>query len=297
MVVDRMHGLGAFVRVVEAGSFTGGARLLETTPSAISKSVARLEKRLGVRLFQRSTRSLSLTAEGRDYYERVAPMVRALEQAGDEIGTTQALKGTVRVSMPTELGRSLLDPITRDFLAAYPDLRIEVSLSDRQVDLLHEGVDVAVRAGNLTDTALSARLLGRLRLVLVAAPSYLDAEGRPSTVEQLRRHRHVRYRLAGAPFGILVEGGEPIALLPGRVDADDGDAMRIAARNGMGIAQILHHAVRDDLASRALELVMPDLPLRQLPVHALHAYGRLVPERVRAFIDFVKVQIQQWEER
>jgi DNA-binding transcriptional LysR family regulator len=296
MSADRMQGLGAFVRVVEAGSFTGGARLLETTPSAVSKSIARLEKRLAVRLFQRSTRSLALTAEGRDYYERVAPMVRALEQASDEIGTAHVLKGRLRVAMPTELGRSLLEPITREFLTAHPDLRIEVSLSDRQVDLFHEGVDIAIRAGSLSDTGLSARLLGRLRLVLVAAPSYLDAAGRPSAPDQLLAHQHVRYRLAGAPYGILVEGAAPLALPAGRVDADDGDAMRIAARNGMGIAQILHHAVRDDIAHGDLEIVMPDLPLHPVPVHSLHAYGRLVPERARVFIDFVKAQIQQWAE-
>lgn len=294
MSVDPMQGLTAFVRVVEAGSFTAGARLLETTPSAISKSMVRLERRLGVRLIHRSTRSMALTAEGQAYFDRVAPLVHAVEDAAEALDPDSVVKGTLKVSMPGEIGRALLEPVTRDFQRRFPGLRIEASLSDRHVDLIREGFDIALRAGALEDSELIARLLGRLQLVLVASPAYLDRQGHPQSVEALRQHTHVRYRLNGAPFPLQLSGGQQVPLPPGGFDADDGEACRTAARNGMGILQILHRTVQDDLADGRLLRVLPDVPLVPVQVHALHA-SRQVPRRLRHFMDFVGDTLVCWE--
>jgi DNA-binding transcriptional LysR family regulator len=293
MTVDRMQGLGAFVRVVEAGSFTGGAHLVGTTPSAISKSIARLERRLGARLFQRSTRSLALTPEGQAYFERVAPLVHAVEEASETLGAEDELRGALRLSMLAEVGRALLQPITAEFLPRHPALRLDVSVTDRHVDLIREGFDLAIRAGTLPDSDLTAKAVGTLELVLVASPDYLDRAGEPDSLDDLLRCAHVRYRLAGRPFPLRLADGREVALPAGGFDADDGEALRIAAVNGLGITQILKHSVQDDLSVGRLRIILPDLLLAPVPVHALHGFGRLAPRRVRALVSFVSQTLYQ----
>jgi DNA-binding transcriptional LysR family regulator len=295
MPIDRLQGLTAFVRVVEAGSFTAGARLLETTPSAISKSIVRLEARLGAQLIRRSTRSMSLTAEGQAYFDRVAPLVHAVDDAAEALNPDSIVRGTLKVSMPGEIGRALLDPVTRDFQLQFPNLRIEASLNDRQVDLVREGFDIVVRAGELDDSELIARFLGRLQLVLVASPAYLGRWGHPAAVEDLQHHTHVRYRLGGVPFPLQLDGGRAFALPPGGFDADDGEACRTAAVNGLGILQILYRTVQDDLADGRLQRVLPDVPLVPVAVHALHAYSRPVPARLRHFLEFAESTLSLWQ--
>jgi DNA-binding transcriptional LysR family regulator len=295
MSADPMQGLTAFVRVVEAGSFTAGARLLETTPSAISKSMVRLERRLGVRLIHRSTRSMALTAEGQAYFARVAPLIHAVEDAAEALDPDSVVKGTLKVSMPGEIGRALLEPVTRDFQPRFPDLRIEASLSDRHIDLIREGFDIVIRAGKLEDNELIARPLGRLPLVLVASPAYLDRHGHPASVEALGQHTHVRYRLSGAPFPLQLSGGESMALPAGVFDADDGEACRTAAKNDLGILQILHRTVLKDLAEGRLHLVLPNVALTPVPVFALHSYSRAVPARLRHFLDFAENTLSIWQ--
>jgi DNA-binding transcriptional LysR family regulator len=294
--IERMQGLSAFVRVVEAGSFTGGARLLGTTPSAISKSIARLEQRLGVRLFHRSTRSFTLTAEGQDYFDRVAPLMRALEEASDTLRSEHEPAGRLRLSMPADLGRSLMQAITTRFLPQHPQIKFDVSLTDRHVDLIREGFDLAIRVGRVADTGLMSRSLGELPLVLVASPSYLSAQGHPQSIDDLRQHAHVRYMLAGRPFPITFADGT--SLTPeGALDADSADALRIAALNGVGIAQILRPNVREELSAGALNVVLPELPMPSVPVQVLHAFGRGMPSRARVFLDFVAAIMHEWRSR
>jgi DNA-binding transcriptional LysR family regulator len=235
MAVEPLHGLAAFVRSVEAGSFTGAARLLGTTPSAVSKSIARLERRLEVRLFQRSTRAFALSVEGQRYYERVAPLVKGLDEAQEVLAAPAAAIGRLRVSLPADLGRALLGPITSQLLVRHPGLALDVSLSDRHVDLIREGFDLALRAGQAADSGLHARPLVSLPVVLVASPQYLNAHGEPRTIEDLALHRHVRYRLGGYVFPITFADGRSLSP-EGRFDADSGEAMRTAAINGLGIA-------------------------------------------------------------
>lgn len=290
MSMERLHGLSAFVRAVEAGSFTAAARLLGTTPSAVSKSISRLEARLGTRLFHRSTRAFVLTDEGNAYYGRVAPLVRGLEEATEVLARPTAAVGRLRVSMPSDLGRTLLGPITATLLPRHPRLSLDVSVTDQHVDLIREGFDLALRAGHPGDSGLYARPLADLPLVLVASPAYLASHGEPRTVADLSRHRHVRYRLAGQPLPITFADGLRLPV-DGTFDTDSGEAMRVAAVNGLGIAQLLRTIVQDDLAAGRLRQVLPDAPLRAVPLQVLHGFGRRLPTRARVFVDFVAAEL------
>lgn len=283
---ERTTGLLAFVRTVEAGSFSAAARLAGTTPSAVSKNVERLERRLGVKLFLRSTRSLSLTVDGTAYYERVAPLLRALDDADEALEGAGRASGLLRVSIPAILGVALVDALTRDFVTRYPEIKLEISISDRHVDLVREGFDVALRTGRVADSDWIVRPLGNLSLVLVASPTYLDHAGNPRSIEALGQAAHIRYMLGARAYPIAFANGE--SLNPAGVfDSDSGQAMRTAALNGLGIAQLLRFAVEGDLQAGRLVQVLPDHPLALVPAQALHAFGRFPPLRIRHFTDFV----------
>lgn len=284
--LERTTGLFAFVRTVEAGSFSAAARIAGTTPSAVSKNVERLERRLGIKLFLRSTRSLALTTDGAAYYERIAPLLQALEEAGDALGETGSARGRLRISLPGILGPILVDALTRDFMTRHPEIALEISITDRHVDLVREGYDVALRAGEVAATDWIARPLGTLPLVLVAAPAYLERAGVPASIDELREAAHIRYRLGARAYPIGFADGSRLAV-DGAIDSDSGQAMRIAALNGAGIAPLLRAAVAGDLAAGRLVEVLPQKPLAAVPVQTLHAFGRFAPLRVRLFHDFV----------
>ncbi|RRN63961.1 LysR family transcriptional regulator [Caulobacter sp. 602-1] len=289
--LDHAAGLSAFIDAVETGSFSAAARRAGTTPSSVSKSIGRLERRLGVRLFVRSTRSVATTVEGAAYFERVAPLLRALAEAQDVVRTRSA-EGRLRVSLPTDLGRLLLDPLTRIFIPRNPGVRLEVDLSDRHVDLVREGYDLALRAGVAPDPDLVARPLGAAPLVLVASPEHLDRHGRPETLADLAAARHVRYRLHGELFPIRFANG--VTLRPeGVLDCDSGFALRSAAINGVGVAQLLRWTVDEDLRAGRLEVVMANSSLPIVPLRILHAFGRFQPLRARLFSDFVAEQVDR----
>src|ERR1700726_4334886 len=195
-ILEKTTGLVAFVRTVDAGSFSAASRLVGSSQSAVSKSVARLERRLGVRLIRRSTRTLSLTAEGTAYYERVAPLLRAIEEAEDVVQVASEAKGLLRVSAPQEFGRLLIATWAPEFLARHPAVKLELNVTDRNVDIIREGYDLAIRMGALRDTELVSRKLADLHWILVASPTYLEQRGRPGTIGDLRSHSCVRYLTA-----------------------------------------------------------------------------------------------------
>ncbi|MDM0066710.1 LysR family transcriptional regulator [Variovorax sp. J31P207] len=282
----------AFASSVEAGSFSAAARTLGTSPSAISKGVARLEQRFGVRLFQRSTRALSLTQEGAAYYERIAPLLRALDDASEVMQPDGIAQGVLRITAPGDLGRILLSPVVGKFHPRHPGLKLEMSLADRHVDLIREGYDIAIRAGQVADTDLTARRLADLPLVLVASPQYLALRGTPSSIDALRGHAHVRYMLGGKAFPIRFADGS--VLNPAGVfDTDNSVALRIAALGDLGVIQILRLFVQDDIDAGRL---VPVLPLQRLPlvtISALHAFGRQAPARARLFIEFLATELEK----
>jgi DNA-binding transcriptional LysR family regulator len=288
-IVDTSAGLAAFVRTIETGSFSDAARLLGASPSAVSKSVARLEARLGVRLIQRSTRTLALTAEGALYFERVAPLIQALADAEQALRTPADVSGLLRVAAPSDLGRTVFAGWAERFARAHPRLKLELGIADRQVDLIREGYDVAIRVGALLDNRLTARRLTTLQPVLVAAPAYLARRGKPATQADLSEHACLRYLTPAGPFPWTWADGS--SLVPdGPFDTNDGVVLRQAALAGAGIAQLARIAVAADLAAGRLDIVLPHLPMPGLEVHALHAYGRQAPQRVRLFIAFLQQQ-------
>jgi DNA-binding transcriptional LysR family regulator len=275
-IVDTSAGLAAFVRTIETGSFSDAARLLGASPSAVSKSVARLEARLGVRLIQRSTRTL-------------APLIQALADAEQALRTPDDVSGLLRVAAPSDLGRTVFAGWAERFARAHPRLKLELGIADRQVDLIREGYDVAIRVGALLDNRLTARRLTTLQPVLVAAPAYLARRGQPAERADLAEHACLRYLTPAGPFPWTWADGS--SLVPdGPFDTNDGVVLRQAALAGAGIAQLARIAVADDLAAGRLDIVLPHLPMPGLEVHALHAYGRQAPQRVRLFIAFLQQQ-------
>jgi DNA-binding transcriptional LysR family regulator len=290
IIADKMGGLEAFIAAVETGSFSAASGRLGTTPSAISKSVARLEQRLGAKLFRRSTRSLTLTIEGTAYYERTAPLLRGLEDAEDAVRSASSARGKLRITMPSELGRLLMSALTNGFLPRHPEIQLEISMTDRAVDLIREGYDLALRAGTLADSDLTVRTLGELPMALIASPAYLKRHGRPRSLDELSEATHVRYMLGGRPFPIRFLDG-PVVAPEGRLDLDSGFALRVAALNGVGIAYLLRCTVEADIKSKHLEVILPRHQLERVPLHFLHAFSRTTPLRARLLMDFLAAEI------
>lgn len=285
-IVEKTNGLVAFVRTVDAGSFTKAARSIGSTPSALSKSVARLERRLGVRLLQRSTRTLGLTAEGAAYYERVAPLLRAIEDAEDVVQKADRASGLLRITASLDLGRTLIAKWIKPFVDRHPGVKVELSLTERNVDLVREGYDLAVRMREQPDTELISRKLAEMRIALVATPDYLARHGTPRTIDELRSHACVRYLLNGRPFPFTFANGSVI-MPDGPFDCDDGGAVREAALSSAGIGYLLRFTVSDDIAAKRLIPLLQGCALPTMPLYVTHAYGRQLPLRARLFLDFL----------
>lgn len=285
-LLDETSGLMAFVRTVETGSFTAAARDLSTTPSAVSKSVARLEKRIGTRLFLRSTRALTLTQDGQAFFERVAPLLRELDASDGAIRSQVAPSGRLRISMPGELAPLLLPRLFDTFAKNYPDLQLDVGLTDRFVNLVREDYDVALRVGTPMQEDLIVRRLADLPMAIVASPAFLNTWGSPKSADDLVGLSFARYAMGGAAQPVRLADGT--AFIPkGRVDCDTGMALIHAARSGLGAAYLLRCLVTDDLQVGTLVDLTPEIGLPKLPLSVLHAFGRTVPARVRLFCDFM----------
>lgn len=285
-ILEKTAGLVAFVRTVDAGSFASAARLIGASPSAVSKSVARLEQRLGVRLLQRSTRRLSPTAEGAAYYERVASHLRAIAEAEDIVQVPENVRGLLRVTVPTTFGRPLIAAWAGSFLDHYPDIKLELSVTDRSVDMIRESFDIAVRIGELQDTNLIGRSLGVLHYVLAASPTYLERRGTPKSVDDLKQHACLRYLHAGRPLPFTF--ADDTRIVPeGPFDTDDAQYLIEAALEGAGITQFMRLAIEDELADGRLRIVLPEIPMFTTPIYVLHPFGRQLPLRARLFIDFL----------
>ena len=285
-LMNETSGLMAFVRTVQAGSFSAAARDLDTTPSAVSKSVARLEKKVGVRLFLRSTRALNLTQEGQIFFERVAPLLQDLDSSDEVIRSDAALSGRLRISMPTELAPLLLPRLFTSFAADNPALHLDIGLTDRFVDLIREDYDVVLRAGNPTQGDLMVRHLADLPVAILASPAFLETVGNPLSVEHLATVPFARYVLGGMVQPVRLADGSSFVPV-GRVDCDSGAALIQAALAGLGAAYLLRCLVAEELQTGALVTLAPKIALPSLPFNALHAFGRTVPLRVKLFCDFI----------
>ena len=285
-MLSETSGLMAFVQTVEAGSFSAAARRLDTTPSAVSKSVARLEKKVGVRFFLRSTRALTLTQDGQALFERVAPLLRDLDASDDAIGLGAAASGRLRISMPSEFGSLLLPRSFSNFAADNPNLHLEIGLTDRFVDLIREDYDVVLRVGTVTQGDLILRNLAHLPMAIVASPEFLQDRGMPLSATDLEALPFARYILGGMVQAVRLADGT--SFIPtGRVDCDSAAALIQAALAGLGAAYLLHCLVANELERGTLVVLAPEVALPVLPLNALHAFGRTVPSRVKLFCDFI----------
>lgn len=291
-LLNQSASLIAFVRAVEAGSFSAAARNAGTTPSAISKSIARLETELNAKLFRRSTRMFSLTPEGQAFFERVAPLLQAIDDSADALRHTGGARGHLRVSMPSDLGRLLMPRIHSVFLADHPELELDLTLLDHHVEVIREGYDVIIRAGTLTDSDLKSRTLAQLEMALVASPAFLGEWPTPGTIEELRALPFVRYQLNGRTLPIVFGNGE--TLVPrGRIGLDSGFGLRAAALGAMGVAYLMKCTVQQELERGELVQIQVEQGLPSLAIHSVHAFGALTPIRVKLFADFVQQELHR----
>jgi DNA-binding transcriptional LysR family regulator len=280
-----------FARAVDAGGFSGAARTLGMTPSAVSKLVARLERRLGARLVNRSTRRLQLTAEGCAFYERSLAILAEITAAEQATAAREVPRGLLRINANVPFGRHFLIPLAGEFLAAYPEVSLDIVLSDAVVDLLEARADVAIRAGPLKSSSLVARKLGATRMMIVGAPSYLATHGMPRSAADLAVHRLLAPCYARAlPAWPLLEKGRIVRIAPeGEVRASDGEALRELALSGVGLARLAAFQVGADIAAGRLVPVLEAANPGDLEeVHAVFlGQGGLMPARVRALLDFL----------
>ncbi|MEM9008390.1 MAG: LysR family transcriptional regulator [Cyanobacteria bacterium P01_F01_bin.86] len=288
-VLYQLPELIAFVESVETSSFSAAARSLGTTPSAISKRVAKLEDRLGVRLLQRTTRSLSLTVEGTAYYERVARLLQELDEANDVVISGGKPRGKLTISTSYEFGQSFLVQLMPDFLAQYPEIQIDLRLSDRLVDLVSEGIDVAVRLGDLEDSSLIRRHLGESQLIPCASPDYLKAHGTPALPADLIHHNCMRYVFDGQPLSwdFWRDGAWQSLPVNSSFDSDNSEALKNAALAGLGIARLLSFQIKEELKSQRLIALLPKQLHPSLKIQAVFTHRRNLSPRVQVFLEFL----------
>ena len=280
-----------FAKVAEFGSFSRAARELGLANPTVSKAIARLEARLGFALIARNSRRLSLTEAGRSALERATRMLREGEAIEDEAAEQGKLpRGLIRVSAPLSFGTSYLGAALPGFLAAYPDITLDFALSDRKVDIVAEGFDLALRIASLADSALLARRLCTVRLLLVGAPGYLDRHGRPSHPAELAQHSALAYT-GGAARGVWrfthPGFGEAVVEPPVRVWTDNADMLNPALIAGHGLALQPEFLVWRELRAGQLEIAMPEWSVAPLGVHLVMPPSPLRPLRVQVLIDYL----------
>lgn len=293
--VNRSGELGVFVRVIELGGFSAAARACGMTPSAVSKLVSRLEHRLSTRLVNRSTRQLQLTPEGCAFYERGVRILADLDEAERCASAETTPRGRLCVNTNVPFGHHYLLPLVPKFLAEYPEVTLDIRMTDEVIDILEQRTDVAVRAGPLKDSSLIARKLGATRMVIVGAPDYLARYGTPSTPEELAQHNLIcqNYVRTKSGWPLRWNGAVQTVVPTGNAQASDGEGVRRLAVAGLGLARIAAFQVHEDItAGRLISVLEACNPGDTEDVHALFmGQGGYLPLRVRAFLDFLVLNV------
>lgn len=292
--MDSLNGFVVFVQVAETRSFVAAGRLLGVSASAVGKSVARLEEKLGVRLFHRSTRSVALTAEGTLFLERSRRILAEIEAAELELSHASAApRGRLRLSLP--LVSSLVLPVLGDFMREYPAIELDLDFTDRMVDVIEEGFDAVVRTGEPTDSRLTARRLGTFRSVLVASPDYLERRGTPRVPADLMQHSCLHYRFPSSgrlePWALRQEPGAPYLQLPTSMICNNIETRVCFALQGLGIAYLPDFAIREPLADGRLLPVLADHVERAGVFHVLWPASKHASPKVRALVDFLRARV------
>ena len=294
--MDRFHELRVFIAVADSGGLAKAAGVIHSSPPAVTRTIASLEERLGVRLFDRTTRSLRLTEPGMTFLENARRVLSDLEDAEQDIADqSKIISGHLTITASLTFGRAMLQPIILDFLDANPRINISMLLFDRVVDLIDEGFDLAVRIANLPDSSLVSRHVGDVTRLLVASPDYLAKRGVPKTPDDLLLHtiiaqsalmpnREWRFSKSGKPARIA---------LPARLEINDAHACIDAAERGTGITIALSYMVTDAIHDGRLVPVLPDFTPPSVPVNFIYAQRRMVMPKVRAFIDFAAPRLSE----
>ncbi len=293
--MDRFNELKVFVSVAESGGFAKAAARLRSSPPAVTRTVATLEQRVGVQLFNRTTRMVSMTEAGRRFLEHARRILTDLDVAESELaGESTMPSGHLTITSPVTMGRMMLPSIVTDFLHAHPHVTAKVLLFDRITNLIEEGIDVGLRVGQLPDSSIIARHVGEVRRILVASPAYLSKHGRPKDPTDLKRHSVIAFTgLLPNREWIFGEGktARRITLKP-RFEINDAAAAIAAAEGGGGITIALSYMVANHIRERRLQQVLEPFAPSAVPVQLVYPESRLVAPKVRAFVDFAAPKLR-----
>ncbi len=289
--MDRFTGMAVFAKVVDTASFAAAARHFAMSPAMVSKHVQTLEERLGVRLLNRTTRRVNATEVGQNYYERCLRILSELEDAERAAGDLQAApRGLLRVTAPVSFSFRHITPAIADYLAAYPEVSVDLNLNDHYVDLLEERFDVAVRAGPLADSSLMSRKLGSIVHTVVASPAYLKANGVPRQPSDLAKHNCLIYTYAtrqSAWHFVDRDAQEHVVRVTGRFLANNGDTLRALAIKDAGVVLAPDFIVEEDLQAGRLIRLLSEYATGETPVHAVYPHSKYLSVKTRTFIDFL----------
>ncbi|GFZ91727.1 LysR family transcriptional regulator [Dyella caseinilytica] len=289
--MDKLTGLTAFVRTAETQSFVAAGRLLGISASAVGKSVARLEERLGVRLFQRSTRRVRLTAEGAQFFERCRHILHDIDEAEALLShASEVPRGRLRISVIT-IGYRFLMPVLGEFMQRYPDIELDLDFDDRIVDVIDNELDAVIRSGELPDSRLMARRIGSYRIMLYASPAYLQRHGTPQHPRELERHSCLQFRYPSKgklqKWVMRNDPGENEPNLPVSLVCNNIEAMLMACTNGLGIGYMPTFLTREAVAEGSLLPVLESYMLQQGPFWVLWPSNRQISPKLRVFVDFI----------
>jgi DNA-binding transcriptional LysR family regulator len=291
--MDRIESVSIFAEVAERGSFAKAARHLNRSPAAVTRAVAELEARLGVRLLNRTTRAVSVTEPGQRFLggaRRVLADLREIEQAA--IGQGVAPRGELRLTAPIVFGRRHVLPLVTDFLQQFPEVSVRLALFDRPVDLVEEGIDAAIRIGALGDTSAIATRVGALRRVVVAAPAYLKRRGTPKTPRDVAAHDIIAFSGMDGLERWVFAGGVEAPIKP-RLIVNTAEAAVDGAVSGFGMTRVLSYQAVDALSEKVLVRLLRDNEGDEIPVHVVYPDGRHPPPKLRAFLDALVPRLRQ----
>lgn len=283
--MDRLVLWQTYVRVVETGSFSAVARERTTSQPRISKQIAALESQLGVRLLRRSTRKLSMTEEGERLYGEARRILQEVGEVESRLKGGNQPQGILRIACPPVFASLKLLPLAASFMHQYPQITLEFSVHNRFVDLVEDGIDVAIRVGEVANTDLHAKRIGTARRICVAAPRYLKERGEPKTPADLRSHSCILYTLLAT--GLTWPFEEMPVKVTGRARGNSPEVVTTMATGGMGIAMAPDYLFTDALAAGELRQILKNSPVPELPIHALYLARRYVPMRIRLFVDHI----------
>ena len=297
--MDKLNAMAIFVRVVERGSFSAVARELQTSQPTISKIFRGLETELGGRLIARSTRRLSLTDEGQRYYQQCLEILAAVDAAEHSFQSgRETVAGPLRIGSSVSFGRLQIAPRLADFLQRYPQVQIDLQLSDGNQDLIAEGIDVTLRMGELNDSNLIARQIGTTHRVTVAAPGYLAQHGEPRTPLELLAHNCLQFNLLNSQnlWSYTKDGERQEVRIKGNAQSNNSEAIREMVLTGLGVALSPVWLFSEDLKAGRVVAVLPEYRPQSLPIHAVSPANRRQSARVRAFVDYLSDALAQASE-